>query len=249
MNGDLTEHQRRSLDRYFGLMKSHPELFPGRPRRPIVLEPVILRKFAQEHNTALGVLVETPYLWLVNDLVQGQDSSGAPFYYTYLRIIAPPGQGGRAGVVALATIPRGNAQETESIVLVEQERHATGNLELELPRGFADPKEPAELHVLEELKTETGYYGEQAQHLGTTLTDSGTSDRAVSFFHVPVTGHVPEAPELHEVIYRTVLLTREELWSRIFSGAVRDAFTVQALALYEARLENKGETSRIDLDD
>ena len=243
MNGDLTEHQCRSLDRYFGLMKSHPELFSDRPRRPIVQEPVILQEFAQKHNATLGVLAETPYLWLINDLVQGWDSSGATFYYTYLRIIAPPGLGNRAGVVALATIPPGNAREAESIVLVEQERHATGNRELELPRGFADPKEPAELHVLEELKAETGYYGEHAQHLGTTVTDSGTSDGAVSFFHVPVTGRVPETPDLHEVIYRTVLLTREELWSRIFSGAVRDAFTVQAMAFYEARLENKGKTS------
>lgn len=240
MNGGLSEHQRGALDRYFRLMKSHPELFTDRLRRPIVRKPVILKEFAQEHNVALGVLVETPYLWLINDLVQGRDSSGATIYYTYLRIIAPPGQGGTVGVVALATVHPEDAHGAESIVLVEQERHATGTLELELPRGFADPSEPAEVHVLQELKTETGYVGEHAKYLGTTLTDSGTTDRAVSFFHVPVTGHVAEMPESHEAIYRTMLLTREELWSRIFSGVVRDAFTVQALALYEGRLTNTG---------
>lgn len=241
MNGDLSEHQRGALDRYFRLMKSHPELFSDRLRRPIVREPIVLKEFAQEHNVALGVLVETPYLWLINDLVQGEDSSGATIYYTYLRIIAPPGQGETAGVVALATVRPEDAHEAESIVLVEQERHATGTLELELPRGFADPSEPAEIHVLQELKTETGYVGNLAKYLGTTLTDSGTTDRAVSFFHVPVTGRVAEMPESHEAIYRTVLLTREELWSRIFSGVVHDAFTVQALALYERRLTNKGD--------
>lgn len=244
MNGGLSEYQRGSLDRYFWLMKSHPELFSDRLRRPIVREPVMLEEFAQAHNVALGVLVETPYLWLVNDLVQGRDSSGATLYYTYLRIIAPPGQGGTAGVVALATVRPEGAHGAESVVLVEQERHATGTLELELPRGFADPNEPAEVHVLQELKTETGYVGERIEYLGTTLTDSGTTDRAVSFFHVPVTGRVAEMPESREAISRTVLLTREELWSRIFSGVVRDAFTVQALALYEGRLANKNDVYR-----
>jgi ADP-ribose pyrophosphatase len=239
VSGGLSKHQRESLDRYFGLMKSHPELFSDRLHRPIVREPGILKVFAQKHNAALGVLAETPYLWLVNDLVQGRDSSGAILYYTYLRIIAPPGQGGAVGVVALATVRPEDARDAESVVLVEQERHATGTLELELPRGFADPGEPAELHVLQELKTETGYIGEHAEYLGTTLTDSGTTDRAVAFFHVPVTGRVSEAPELHEAIFRTVLVTREELWSRILTGAVRDAFTVQALALYERRVTGK----------
>lgn len=86
--------------------------------------------------------------------------------------------------------------------------------------------------------TETGYVGAHVECLGTTLTDSGTTDRTVAFFHVPVTAHVAEMPESHEAIYRTVLLTRAELWSRIFSGTARDAFTVQALALYEARLSS-----------
>ena len=241
MTGSLSEHQRGALDRYFGLMKSHPELFADRAGRPIVLEPARLLEFVQEHNADLGVLVETPYLWLINDLVQSRDNSGAPIYYPYLRLVAPPGLGGAVGVVALATVRHPeDAKEAESVVLVEQERHATGSLELELPRGFAEPNEPAEVHVLEELRTETGYVGTHAEYLGTTLTDSGTTDRAVAFFHVPVTDRVAEMPESQEAIYRTMLLTRAELWSRIFSGAIRDAFTVQALALYEGRSMNAG---------
>jgi ADP-ribose pyrophosphatase len=239
VNERLTEHQREALERYSWLLENHPELFSDRLRRPIEREPAILKEFVEEHNLALGVLVETPYLWLVNDLVRGQDNSGATFYYPYLRIIVPPEHAGMTGVVALATVPSKSAQESESIVLVEQERHATGILELELPRGFGNPSEPPEIHVLQELKEETGYVGVQADYLGITLTDSGTTNSSAAFFHVPVTEHVTETPELHEVIYRTVLLTREELWSRIASGAVRDAFTVQALALYERRLATK----------
>jgi len=56
------------------------------------------------------------------------------------------------------------------------------------------------------------------------------------FFHVPVTGQGEAAPEAGEAITRIVLLTRDELWEHIDSGAVCDAFTLQALGLYEHRL-------------
>ena len=240
MTRELSEYQLTALERYLALMTEHPELFANRQQRPIVREHALLEEFAREHEAPLGVLVETPYLWLLNDLVKGRDDSGAAIYYTYLRVIAPPGYGGIAGVVALATVPPGDGPGPESIVLVEQERHATGTLELELPRGFADPNETAELHVLRELKSETGYIGNHVEYLGTTLTDSGITDRAVSFFHVPVTGRGAEKPESHEAISRTVVLTKAELWSRISSGEVHDAFTVQALALYERRLASIG---------
>jgi ADP-ribose pyrophosphatase len=235
----LTDRQREALTRYFWLLEEHPELFSGRPHRPIVNQRDAVEKFSKEHNVVLGVLAETPYLWLINDLVQSQDSSGAAFLHPYLRIIPPPGQAKTNGIVVLATVGYGDNRADESIVLVEQERHATGTLELELPRGFGKPGTPPEIHALEELRTETGYVGEQAEHLGTTLTDSGTTDGAVSFFMVSVTDRATQTPEPQEAILRVVLLTRGELWACIASGAIRDAFTVQALALYEHRLATK----------
>jgi ADP-ribose pyrophosphatase len=235
----LSEHQRNALTLYYSLLRNSPQLFSGRSRRPIVREPGILEEFAETHRVVLGVAAQTPYLWLVNDLVQSRDISGTAFYHPYLRLIAPPERAGTHGVVALATVHSGDIQLEESIVLVEQERHATGTVELELPRGFGNPSASPEVHAVEELRTETGYVGEYAEYLGTTLTDSGTTDSSVSFFHVPVTGHAPQTPEPQEAIFRVVLLTREELWSRITSGAIRDAFTVQALALYERRFATK----------
>jgi ADP-ribose pyrophosphatase len=235
----LTDHQREALTRYFWLLKSHPELFSGRLRRPIVKEPGTLEEFAGKNNVVLGVMAETSYLWLVNDLVQSHDSSGAAFYHPYLRIIAPPEQAEARGVVILATVRYEDNQADELIVFVEQERHATGTVELELPRGFGNPGTPPEIHALEELRTETGYVGERAEYLGTMLTDSGTTDGSVSFFNVSVTSHSAHTPEPQEAISQVVLLTREELWAYIDSGAIRDAFTVQALALYEHRLQRK----------
>jgi len=233
VTGGLSQHQRDALARYFWLLKSHPELFSGRARRPIVREAEMLEAFAEEHSVVLGVSVETPYLWLINDLVQSRDSSGVVLFHPYLRLIAPPRADAAPGVVVLATVQTDSAQ---TIVLVEQERHATGTLELELPRGFGEPSTSPDSQALQELRDETGYVGNQAECLGTTLTDSGTTDRSVSFFHVPVTGRAAMTPEPQEAISRIVLLTIEELWTRIDTGSVRDAFTVQALALYERRL-------------
>lgn len=243
MTRRLSEHQRNALMLYYSLLTNSPQLFSGRSRRPIVREPEILEKFAETHDVVLGVAAQTPYLWLLNDLVQSRDSSGASFYHPYLRIIAPPERAGSSGVVVLATVRGKGDQPEESIVLVEQERHATGTVEMELPRGFGNPSTSLEVHALEELRTEAGYIGEHAEHLGTTLTDSGTTDSSVSFFHVSVTGHSAQMPEPQESITQVVLLTREELWSRISSGAVRDGFTVQALAFYEHRIAKKGPRS------
>jgi ADP-ribose pyrophosphatase len=234
----LSDQQRRALDRYDQLLAGHPELFADRQRRPIVRDRQALDAYAAEHDVVLGVAAETPYLWMINDLVQSQ-ASGASVTHPYLRIIAPPGAAEAVGVVILATIRTLQNEPEESIILVEQERHATGRLELELPRGFGDPATTPDLHALKELREETGYLGQHAEHLGTTLTDSGTTDRCVSFFHVSVTGREHATPESHEAIAGVISMPRNDLWRRIESGAVRDAFTVQALALYERHLASR----------
>lgn len=236
----LSEHQREALAAYGELLRARPGLFGGREQRPVVRDPSVLEEFAREHRVVLGVAAATPYLWLVNDLVRSRDSRGNPVLHPYLRIIAPPewtsdDQPG-GGSVVLATIAGPGGEAEDEIVLVEQERHATGGPELELPRGFAVPGVPPADQALAELRQETGYTGSRADLLGTTLTDSGTSDRSVSFFHVPVTGRAASAPETGEAIARTVTVPRSELWNRIEAGTVRDGFTVQALGLYERRL-------------
>lgn len=236
---DLPARQSGALSKYCQLLKDHPGMFAGRERRPVVLDPGIMEAFAAEHGVILGVVAETPWLWLINDLVQGRDAAGRAVLFPYLRITAPPRPGGArpgTGAVVLATVARPGTGGGEEIVLVEQERHATGTLELELPRGMAEPGVPAAAQALAELRQETGYLGREARFLGRSVSDTGLSDREAAFFHVPVTGRVAGAAEPSEAITRTVLVTRAALWDLIGSGTVRDAFTIQALALYERHL-------------
>jgi len=233
MTGRLSDHQRRAIERYEQLLSERPELFGDRQRRPIVSDRRTLSKYAADHDVVLGVAAETPYMWLINDLVQSR-TAGTSVIHPYLRVIAPPGAADVPGVVVLATLNT-DGQAEESVVLVEQERHATGRLELEVPRGFGDPESAADLHALAELRQETGYLGDRAECLGTTVTNSGTSDGSASFYHVRVTGREDAAPEAYEAIAAIRLMPKSELWRRIESGVIRDAFTLQALALYERR--------------
>jgi ADP-ribose pyrophosphatase len=235
---ELSEHQREALASYYQLIESHPHMFGGRERRPIVLDREVIEAYAREHDAVLGVGFANRYLWVINDLVRSRDRAGNSVLHPYLRTMGPPQPAEApvgAGSVTFATVPAPDPEGSERIVLVEQERHQTGTLELELPRGFAAPGVSPGEQALRELAEETGYCGEEARLLGRT---GGGPEHLVSFFHIPVTGQGEQAPETEEAITRIVLLGRDELWEHIDSGAVRDPFTVQALGLYEHRLRS-----------
>lgn len=234
---ELSEHQREALASYYELIESRPDLFGGRERRPIVLDHEVIEAYAAEQGAVLGVAFANQYLWLLNDLVRSRDRAGNEKLHPYLRTMGPPQRAGAppmgSGSVILATVPAAGPDGSERIVLVEQERHQTGALTLEVPRGFAAPGVSPGEQALRELAEETGYRGEEARLLGRT---GESADKLVSFFHVPVTGQAERAAEIEEAITGSVLLSRDELWAHIDSGAVHDSFTVQALGLYEHRL-------------
>jgi ADP-ribose pyrophosphatase len=225
----LTEHQRQALEAYRALTVSHPKLFEGRASRPIVLDPDVLAAYASEHGAVLGVAADTPYVLFIVDLVE----DGRSVRYPYLRVVSRAQLNGAVNVVVIATLEDPSLGRPGDIVFVEQERHAPGSRELELPRGFGEAGLTGEQNALRELQEETGYVGQQAHLLGSTLTDSGLTDCLVSFYHVPVTQRVASSPEAAELIRSVSLLSRDQAWDRIRSGELRDAFTVQALALLE----------------
>jgi ADP-ribose pyrophosphatase len=55
----------------------------------------------------------------------------------------------------------------QQLVMVRQYRHGSGTVELEIPGGIIDAKDPSPLAAgLRELREETGYEGEKARILG-----------------------------------------------------------------------------------
>lgn len=229
-----TPRQQEALDAYADLQTRAPELFRPRRRRQFILESDAMLHFAVKNDVLLGVLAKTPYVWLVNDLVQTPQPDGSTFTHPYLREIDPPDGQRTRGVVVLATLERPRELGGPAVVLVEQERHATGAVELALPRGFGSPGIDSMAQAKRELREETGFIGEGGALLGSSWTDSGRSDAVVDYVHVSARTGGPSRPEPGEGPIHTRVVTFSELWDSIRSGRTQDGFTLQALALYAA---------------
>lgn len=233
MMTELTDHQREAIYSYEKLMAERPALFAGRHSRPIVRDREALIAYAAEHGVVLGVAAETPYVLFIVDLVESRTLNGSVLRHPYLRVVSRAQLEGGVNVVVLATIENPSLGKMGDIVIIEQERHALGTYEIELPRGFGERELSGEENALRELEDETGYVGDHAHFLGATCTDSGLTDGIVSFYHVPVMRRVAGRPETEEAISSVRTATREEVWMSIRSGSIRDGFSLQALALYE----------------
>lgn len=223
----LTTHQRTALDRYEELQIRRPELFQPRSLRPIVTSRPALETYAIAHGAVLGVAAETDFFLFVCDLVQ--PANGSPFVYS--RLIHRGQMEGGPNIAVLATIADAALGQLGDIVLVEQERHATGKTETAIPRGFGESGLDGPAAALRELKEETGYIGSGAEFLGESVIDSGAGDARVSFYRVPVHTRVNASPEPREAIRSVKLICPGTLWDLIRSGEVTDSFTLQALAL------------------
>jgi ADP-ribose pyrophosphatase len=69
------------------------------------------------------------------------------------------------------------------LVLVEQWRHGTREVTLEVPGGMVDPGEDLESAARRELLEETGYHAEHLQRLGTVEPNPAIqSNRCTTFF-------------------------------------------------------------------
>jgi ADP-ribose pyrophosphatase len=228
----LTEHQVQALSSYRQLMADYPYLFQVRNQRPIVCDFDILESYVLQHGIVLGIAATTPYVYFVVDLVESRLDDGTIHRHPYLRNISIGQLKGGINVVVLAIIQDNSLGQFGNVLLLEQERHATGSNELGLPRGFGEPGLSGEENALKELREETGYLGEQAHLLGVTYTDSGLTDSKVFFYYVPVTSYQAQFKE-EEAIRTISLLSINDLWRQIDSSHIRDSFTIQALALYE----------------
>lgn len=233
MSSPLTDHQRQSLDAYEDFRNRYPKAFIGRQRRPIVLDRSRLESYSADHGVVLGVAATTPFVYFIVDLVESTSHQGQKFVHPYLRAVNRGQLDGATNVVVIATIAEPSLGRTGDIVLVVQERHATGTIETELPRGFGERGLSGEQNALTELKQETGFIGSNPRLLGHALVDSGFTDAEVSFFHVEALAKQAPSREPEEAIVGVRLLSPAEIWEEIIAGRIRDSFTIQAMSLYE----------------
>lgn len=112
-------------------------------------------------------------------------------------------------------------------VLIEHFRHATRNLEIEIPRGFGEPDLSTEQNALRELQEEINCTTKGLYPLGSMVENSGLSE-LVTYLYLADVDFIGE-PDTEEGIERIVLYTTDELLASIKENRIKDSFTVFAV--------------------
>lgn len=119
-------------------------------------------------------------------------------------------------------------------LFVRQYRKAVGRALLEIVAGTREAGEPARACAVRELREETGFRARRWRRLGRVFTAPGFCTEAIDLFYADLSDAGAPAPDTDERV-TPVLLDPSEWAARVRRGAVRDAKTLAAWALVQAR--------------
>ncbi|NOL51986.1 NUDIX hydrolase [Pelistega suis] len=129
------------------------------------------------------------------------------------------------GAVAVLAI---NAEN--KVILVEQFRHAGGEILLEVPAGKLDISgEPPEQCAFRELAEETPYTAQKMTLLYTFYTAAGFCDELLYLYRADGLQKNSQAQLDEDEFVRHVYLSKEEAYIALREGRIRDSKTIIAL--------------------
>jgi ADP-ribose pyrophosphatase len=131
------------------------------------------------------------------------------------------------GVAVLAVADDGR------LVMVEQFRHGTRELSLELPSGVVDDGEEPEEAAVRELREETGFEGAEPRVLGSFELNPSWQKTTVHAVLVRGAAREGEKEEDEGEDIRVRLLPAAEVRRRVLAGEIDTAATLCALALWD----------------
>lgn len=120
------------------------------------------------------------------------------------------------------------------LVMVEQFRHGTGTVELEIPGGVMDPTDASPLEAgLRELREETGFEGCDAELIGTVFPNPAIMDNSCHTVLVRECRciHPTEFDHSEDIVTRLVPVS--ELRAKIAAGEIRHSLVVAALLHFQ----------------
>jgi ADP-ribose pyrophosphatase len=117
-------------------------------------------------------------------------------------------------------------------VFIRQFRKAIERICFEVMAGNCDPGEKPEAAAIRELKEETGYEPDSIRFLSSIYPSVGYCTERIDIFYAEV--HEPGKTDFdHDENIETLLLTEEEMDSKIRVGEVQDAKTLAGWMLYK----------------
>jgi ADP-ribose pyrophosphatase len=225
------------LERYHELMLTAPALFTSSADDGIAIlttdsgiseaeaaaKLILQKKGLPSCFAQVGVVYEDQYVWFLRDAVRFKNDSLG----TYIRIVHK-----NLEFAGVAIIPRCD----QKFVLIRHFRHATRKWHWEIPRGFADSRNPIDT-VSVELKEEIGAVPLNVRRLGTYFPDSGLLASSVHIYLADVAiGQASDADEV-EAISKVQSFEFQELNAMIRDGHIDDGFTLVAIAFLRSYLD------------
>ena len=126
------------------------------------------------------------------------------------------------------------------MVLVEQYRHGSNTVELEIPGGMMDPHETDPVATgVRELREETGYEGSPAHALGWIYANPAIMNNRSHFVVVQNCAHKFECEFDHSEDLVTRLVPWRDIPNLISEGKIRHPLVVVALYRYELSRRSK----------
>jgi ADP-ribose pyrophosphatase len=128
-------------------------------------------------------------------------------------------------------------------LLVRQYRVPTGREMLEVPAGTREPGEAPEMTAARELREETGYAADRLERIGGTWMAPGFVTEYIHYYLATSLRHDPLEGDDDEFLSPPVAMSFDEVLGALDSGAIEDAKTVVATALYQRWLAAQGRRS------
>ena len=130
----------------------------------------------------------------------------------------------------------------EELVMVEQYRHGSNTVELEIPGGTSDAKDSSPVATgIRELREETGYEGEQPEIVGSIYPNPAIMSNRCSTVLVENCRCVHPVEFDHGEDLATRLIPLRDIPDLVASGKIRHALVVVALYHFDLlRRRSKG---------
>ena len=125
------------------------------------------------------------------------------------------------------------------LVMIEQYRHGSNTVELELAGGMIDPKDASPLEAgLRELREETGYEGTRAEVIGQIYANPAMMNNIcyTVLVHDCELKHTPELDQGEDV--NTTLVDVDQIPSLVKQGRIGHSLVVVGLYHFELRRVN-----------